>query len=260
MDIATILGIFSGIGLIVITIVYQGSPEIFFDLGSVFIVFGGTLASTLINYPLRDILSVMGVVKNAFTHNDFDSAGIIKNMVHYAELARREGILALEKKLKDVDDSFLKQGLLLAVDGTEPELIRSILGTEISYLQERHELGQSLFKSMGYYAPAFGMIGTLIGLILMLTKMSDPSMIGPGMALAIITTFYGAVLANLVFLPIAGKLKTRSKQEVLIKELVLEGVLSIQSGDNPRIVKQKLITFIPPKYRKEIVAAEKIKV
>ncbi len=255
MDIATILGILSGMGLIFVSIMSKGSITLFIDVGSILIVVGGTIAATLINFPLKDVLSVMGVVKNAFTHKAPDPSTTIRDLVKFAELARREGILALEDQMQNVEDEFLKQGIQLAVDGTEPELMRTIMGTEIAYLQERHELGQGIFKSMGTYSPAFGMIGTLIGLVLMLANMEDPSQIGPAMAIALITTFYGAVLANLIFLPIAGKLETRSKQEVMLKELVMEGVLSIQSGDNPRIVEQKLVSFIPPKFRKEVQEA-----
>ncbi|MDZ7373511.1 MAG: motility protein A [candidate division KSB1 bacterium] len=253
MDLATIIGIISGVILIAVSILGKGSFGIFFDLSSVLIVVGGTMASTLINFPLKDVLSVFGVVKNAFLHRAPDPRDTIRQLVRFAEIARREGILYLERELENVEDPFLRQGIQLAADGTEPELMRAILETEISYLQERHELGQSILTAMGSYAPAFGMIGTLIGLVIMLANMSDPSLIGPGMAVAIITTFYGAVLANLIFLPLAGKLKTRSKQEVMMKELVLEGVLAIQSGDNPRIVEQKLISFIAPKIRKDIV-------
>lgn len=257
MDLATIIGIFSGIGLIFTTIYLQGSLSSFIEVGSIFVVVGGTVAATLINYPFREILSVVGVVKNAFTATDQNPKDAIKTITEFAELARREGILALESKIQDVDEPFLKQALQLAIDGTEPDLMRSILGTELSYLQQRHDLGQGIFKSMGTYAPAFGMIGTLIGLVIMLANMEDPSTIGPAMAIALITTFYGAVLANLIFLPISGKLKERSKQEVLIKELVMEGVFSLQSGENPRIIEQKLVSFIPPKFRTEILAAEK---
>ncbi|MCH8124636.1 MotA/TolQ/ExbB proton channel family protein [candidate division KSB1 bacterium] len=257
MDLATIIGIFSGIGLIFTTIYLQGSLSSFIEVGSIFVVVGGTVAATLINYPFREILSVVGVVKNAFKATDQNPKDAIKTITEFAELARREGILALESKIQDVDEPFLKQALQLAIDGTEPDLMRSILGTELSYLQQRHDLGQGIFKSMGTYAPAFGMIGTLIGLVIMLANMEDPSTIGPAMAIALITTFYGAVLANLIFLPISGKLKERSKQEVLIKELVMEGVFSLQSGENPRIIEQKLVSFIPPKFRTEILAAEK---
>ncbi len=252
MDIATIIGIFSGVILVALSILTKGNINSFIDVSSALVVIGGTVAATLINFPLADVLSVIGVVRNAFLHKAPDPRDTIKQLVHFAEIARREGILYLERELENVQDPFLKQGIQLAADGTEPELMRAILETEISYLQERHELGQSILSAMGSYAPAFGMIGTLIGLVIMLANMSDPSMIGPGMAVALITTFYGALLANLIFLPLAGKLKTRSKQEVMLKELMLEGVLAIQSGDNPRIVEQKLISFIPPKIRKEI--------
>ncbi len=253
MDIATIIGIVSGVALVLLSILTAGSLNAFISVSSAMVVLGGTAAATLINYPLADVLSVIGVVKKAFLHKAPDPRETIKQLVHFAEVARREGILFLERELENVEDPFLKQGIQLAADGTEPEMMRMILETEIAYLQERHELGQGILSSMGSYAPAFGMIGTLIGLIIMLANMSDPSAIGPGMAVAMITTFYGAVLANLIFLPLAGKLKTRSKQEVMLKELILEGVLAIQSGDNPRIVEQKLISFVPPKIREEVV-------
>lgn len=253
MDLATIIGIASGLFLVFFAIMSQGSLTLFMDVASLMIVLGGTVASTLINYRISDVIGVVGVVKNAFLHKAPDPNETIKTIVRFAEMARKEGILYLEREMDKIEDPFLKQGVQLAADGTEPELMRTILGTEISYLQERHDIGQGIFNSMGTYAPAFGMIGTLIGLILMLATMDDPSTIGPAMAVALRTTFYGALFANLFFLPIAGKLKTRSSQEVMLKELVLEGVLSIQSGDNPRIVEQKLASFIPPKERKHVM-------
>jgi chemotaxis protein MotA len=253
MDLATIIGIASGLFLIFFSIMTQGSMALFFDIGSLMIVLGGTVAATLISYRLNDVIGVVGVVKNAFLQKTPDPTETIKTLVRFAEMARKEGILYLEREMEKIEDPFLKQGVQLAADGTEPELMRTILGTEISYQQERHDLGQGIFSTMGTYAPAFGMIGTLIGLVLMLANMEDPSTIGPAMAVALRTTFYGALLANLFFLPIAGKLKTRSSQEVMLKELVLEGVLSIQSGDNPRIVEQKLASFIPPRQRKHVM-------
>ncbi|HHE46180.1 MAG TPA: motility protein A, partial [Bacteroidetes bacterium] len=165
---------------------------------------------------------------------------------------RREGILAIEMELETVDDDFLKSGIQYAVDGTEPEYIRAIMESELQSLDERHKLGQSIFLAMGTYAPALGMIGTLIGLIQMLSGLDDPSKIGEGMATALVTTLYGAMIANLFFLPVAGKLSNRSKEETLQKELILEGILSIQSGDNPRFVREKLLTFLPPAARAEI--------
>ncbi|NOY77210.1 MAG: motility protein A [Calditrichaeota bacterium] len=249
MDLATIIGIVVGVFLILFAILQSGQLTGFIDVGSIMIVFGGTIGATLINFPLSDVLSVIGVIKKGFLNKPPDPTANIRMLVEFAEIARREGILALEDRIKDIDDPFLKEGIQLAVDGTEPDLMKTILDTEIESLQNRHELGASIMKTMGTYAPAYGMIGTVIGLILMLGTMSDPSTIGPSMAVALITTFYGAVLANLIFLPLAGKLETISSQEVMVKELVREGVLSIQSGDNPRIVEQKLVSFIPPKKR-----------
>ncbi|MEA2062225.1 MAG: motility protein A, partial [Gemmatimonadota bacterium] len=177
----------------------------------------------------------------------------IATLVSFAERARREGILALERHMEEIEDEFLSKGIQLAVDGTEPELMRSILTTELDYMERRHTNGAGILTTAGALAPAFGMCGTLIGLVLMLLTMSDPSTIGPKMAVALITTFYGAILANLFFIPLSNKLKRRSEEEVLVKELMIEGILSIQSGDNPRIVEQKLTSFISPKLRRAIV-------
>jgi chemotaxis protein MotA len=158
----------------------------------------------------------------------------------------------LEKRILQLDDYFMREGLQMAVDGTEPGLIRNILETELTNLESRHKVGQSVMHAFGTYAPAYGMIGTLIGLIQMLTLMDDPTKIGPGMAVALITTFYGAIMAYLVFLPLEGKLKNRTKDEILKREMIIEGVLSIQAGDNPRIVRGKLMTYIAPKDRKGV--------
>ena len=160
-------------------------------------------------------------------------------------IARREGILALESHASEAEDEFLGKSIQLAIDGTAPELIRDILTTEVAFMEDRHNRGQSILIAMGTSAPAFGMIGTLIGLVQMLAGMEDPSSIGLGMAVALLTTLYGAVLANVFFLPTAGKLKVRTAGELLVKEITIEGILSIQSGDNPRILLEKLISFRP---------------
>ena len=248
MDLATIIGVIAGMSAIVISIMLGGTLDAFIDIPSVFIVIGGTIAATLINYPLHDVMSVLKVVKNAFLHKVLSPSEAIQNLVHFAEIARREGILSLESESESIDDQFMKKGVQLAVDGTAPELIRSIMETELSYLEDRHKLGQGIFEAMGTFSPAFGMIGTLIGLINMLKTLDDPTQIGAGMAIALITTFYGAVL----FLPIAGKLKTRSERESMLKEIIIEGIMSIQSGDNPRVVEEKLKAFLAPKQRGNI--------
>ncbi len=250
MDIATIAGAFAGIGLIVLAILQNdGSLLIFLDSSSAMIVLGGTIAATLINFPFASVMGVISVVKKTFLHQEMEPKMVIGTMVDFAEVARREGILSLEQKVDDLDDDFAKTGIRLAVDGTEPEAIREIMELELENLQERHEQGQNILISMGTASPAFGMIGTLIGLVKMLMTMDDPSSIGPAMSVALLTTFYGAFIANLLFIPLAGKLKTRSQDEVLIKRLILEGIMAIQSGENPRMVEQKLSMFIAPRKR-----------
>ncbi|MFC1512331.1 motility protein A [Candidatus Latescibacterota bacterium] len=249
MDLASIVGLVVGIGFILFGILSGGSLVLFIDLTSFLIVGGGTMGATLINYPLVEVIGVIKVVKKAFLHKEESSTDIIKMLVSFAETARREGILSLEQKASDLEDDFLKKGINLAVDGTEPEYIKEIMTTEVDYISERHRKGAGIFESMGLYAPAFGMIGTLIGLIKMLANMNDPSTIGPSMAIALITTLYGALIANLVCIPIAGKLKARSNNEMLLKALCIEGIMSIQSGDNPRIVEGKLKAFLSPSMR-----------
>jgi chemotaxis protein MotA len=174
---------------------------------------------------------------------------LIERIVGFAETARREGILALEQAIEDGDDIFLSSGVRLAVDGTEPDLIMDILETELQFVEERHKQGQEIIANMGNAAPAFGMIGTLIGLVIMLKNMDDPAAIGPGMAIALLTTMYGAIMANILFGPVSAKLKIYSQKEVLAKRMIIEGIMSIQSGDNPRIVEHKLSVFLSPKVR-----------
>jgi chemotaxis protein MotA len=196
---------------------------------------------------------MVSVIRKAVFYSSPPVTETIATLVSFAERARREGILALERHMEEIEDEFLGKGIQLAVDGTEPELMRNILTTELDYLEKRHAMGQSFLNQMGLMAPAFGMVGTLIGMILMLDTLQDPSTIGPNMAVALIATFYGATTANLVCIPLSVKLKRRTEEEVLMKELMIEGILSIQSGDNPRIVEQKLTSFIPPRLRREIV-------
>ncbi|MFP4315225.1 MAG: motility protein A [Desulfovibrionales bacterium] len=249
MDLATIIGIVTAFGLVFTAIATGGSPLLFFSVPALLIVLGGTLGATLINYPLSNVYRVLGIIKNAFVTSVDKPSDIIVRFLEFANRARREGILSLEPLLKDIDDDFLRKGLQLTVDGLEPQTIQEILETEISYLEDRHDSGAELMTIMGTFAPAMGMIGTVIGLVQMLQTMDDPSTIGPAMAIALLTTFYGAVLANLVFIPLAGKLKTRSREEILLREMIMEGVLSISKGENPRIIEEKLNSYIPPKLR-----------
>jgi chemotaxis protein MotA len=189
------------------------------------------------------------VVLKAIFNKPADPAVVIGQLVQLAEVARRDGILALENRVAEVKDPFLVSGIQMAVDGTDPEVIQTVMETELSNLMERHASGKGLLDGMGKYAPAFGMIGTLIGLVAMLSNMDDPSSIGAGMAAALLTTLYGAIMANCIFLPMADKLALRSSEEVLVKTIIIQGVMSIQSGDNPRNVEAKLKTFLPPALR-----------
>ncbi len=252
MDVATIVGFVSGTGLMLVAIVMGGRPDVFWSFSSVIIVIGGTMAATLVNYPLSDVLSVFGTLKNALIHKANSPENLIEKLVSYATVARREGILALESQASEAGDEFLEKSIQLAIDGTAPELIKDILTTELAFLEDRHTMGQSILSAMGAFSPAFGMIGTLIGLVQMLATLDDPSTIGAGMAVALLTTLYGALLANLLFLPAAGKLRVRTSGELLAKEIIIEGILSIQSGDNPRVVEQKLKAFVSPAVRRQI--------
>lgn len=245
MDIATIIGIVLGISLIILAILAEGQLSTFWSISSILIVLGGVIASTLIHYPLSKVIRVINVVRIAFQGKSQDSVEIIMILIHMAKCARREGLLALEGEVDDlVNDEFLKKGLQLVIDGTEPELVRNILQNEVIMMEERHNSGAAIFETMGASAPAFGMIGTLIGLVMMMKKIKDPSTLGPGMALALLTTFYGTLLANLIFIPIAGKLKLKSNEEVFMKEIMIEGILSVQAGENPRIVAEKMKSFL----------------
>lgn len=249
MDIATLIGILVAFGLVIISILLGGDGTWFLNYPSIMIVLGGTMGATLLSYPFSEVLSVFKVAKNVFSHRSQVPNKLIPLIAGFAKKARQEGILSFETQLKDIEDPFLVKGIQMAIDGMESSSIEDVMTTEIRYLEERHRLGSEIFTTMGTFAPAVGMLGTIIGLVQMLMQMEDPSQIGAPMAVALLTTFYGTLLANLFFLPIAGKLKTRSKQEILIKQMVLEGIISIQSGDNHRIVEQKLKAFIAPKAR-----------
>lgn len=250
MDIATLVGIVVAYILVFVALLLGPGVGVYIDVPSVLIVVGGTLGIILMNWPLNKVLNVMSVVMKTFLFKADSPADLIFKLVDFSQRARRDGILALESAEEEVTDLFLKKGIRLAVDGTEPEVIKTILETDLSYMQDRHKEGAAVLESMAAFAPAMGMIGTLIGLVAMLQTMSDPSSIGPAMAVALLTTFYGALIANLFAAPLAGKLKTRSAEETMLKEIMIAGIMAIQSGDNPRIVEQKLNAYLPPKARK----------
>jgi chemotaxis protein MotA len=246
MDIATVLGILSATGLVLGAIFMGSGLNVFINIPSLCIVVGGTIGVTLVAYPLKDFLSVIKVVQKAIFTKNISATELISKFTDFANKTRKEGILALESEIKELSDEFFKKGVQLSIDGLEPQQIRNILDTEIEFVRDRHKLGADIFTSMGTFAPAMGMIGTLIGLVQMLQSMDDPSTIGPAMAVALLTTFYGSLMANICCMPIAGKLKTRSKEEMLTKEMTIQGIISLSNGDNPRILEQKLLAFLPP--------------
>jgi len=249
VDISTIIGLILGSALVAIAILIGDNPVIFVDVKAILIVMGGTLGVTFIKNPLQRVFGTIGVVKNAFFGKVTPMAGLIDNIVELSRKARRESLLSLEKV--DIDDPFLQKAIRLAVDGMEPNAIKTVLETEVNFLAQRHQIGADVFEGIAESAPAFGMIGTLIGLVQMLASMEDPSKIGPAMAIAILTTLYGALIANLFAAPIAQKLKDRSREEVNARLVIVQGVLSIVEGDHPASVEQKLSAYVEPKARKE---------
>jgi len=250
VDLATIVGSILAWSFILIAILIGGSSVMmYFDPPSVMVVLGGTVAVILVAFPMTVVKKLPAIIMKSIFAKPTEPQELITKLVEFAEVARRDGILSLEAAASEVDDPFIKRGIQMAVDGTDPELIEVIMEAELDNQVMRHQQGKSLLDGLGKYAPALGMIGTLLGLIAMLANMDDPSSIGAGMSVALITTLYGALIANLIFLPMADKLALRSSEEILAKTIVIQGVMAIQSGDNPRIVEQKLLTFIPPASR-----------
>lgn len=257
MDIGTVAGLVVALVAIAAGIVLGGgNPLALIDLPSLAVVFGGTIGALLASFPLARVTKLHAVVLKSVFSKPVDPVTTIHDLVRYAEIARREGILALENLVPEMKDEFIVRGIKMAVDGTDPELINQIMETELEALIDRHAQGKQMLDTAGRYAPAFGMIGTLLGLIFMLSNMDDPSKIGPGMAVALITTLYGAIIANMVTGPLGDKLQSRDAEEVLVKTIVIAGVMAIQSGDNPRVVESKLMTYLPPGVRAAIEQAK----
>ncbi len=246
MDLTSVIGIVVGALIILGGMMLVAPLMAYFDLPSIVIVIGCTAACYVTSVPIHRLGLIIQVGKAAFTQKKVNLTEIIPVLVSFAEKARREGLLALEDDIEDLEDAFLKRGIQLVVDGTDPELVKQIMDTQMNYIEDRHSYGQALYENMATLAPAFGMVGTLTGLVAMLLTMDDPSTIGPSMSVALITTLYGAIVANLFLNPIMYKLQVKSQEEVLLKKIMLAGMLSIQAGDNPRIVEEKLKAFLPP--------------
>ena len=246
-DILTSVGIIVGFGLTFWGMAAGGTNLIiFYDFASILITVGGSFAALLIAYPISEMKRAMKVITQSFKENTMSNTEIINSFTSLSKKARREGLLSLEDEMAQLSNEFLKKGLQMVVDGLEPETIKEIMELEIGEMERRHTDGANLLKAWAAYAPAFGMIGTLVGLIQMLANLSDSSALASGMGKALITTFYGALLANLILVPMAQNLNYKSSVEVNNREMMLEGILAIQSGVNPRIVEEKLTSYLSP--------------
>jgi chemotaxis protein MotA len=254
MDFATVLGVIFGFVVIIGTIMYEGNLKIFFNIPAIAIVVGGMTCATMIHFSMKQFLGIFSVVKKTLLVKIASPQELIRRMVNYAAINRRDGALALEQEIPKIKDPFMIKGLQMLIDGQEEKAIHELMDLEIQYLEERHGMGKKILDFMGASCPSFAMVGTLIGLISMLSKMESPDEIGRGMAVALVCTFYGALLANLLFLPLGGKLGQYSKAEKISMEMIAAGVCAISKGDSPTAVREKMQVFISAKRREEVKA------
>ena len=263
-DLGTLIGLFAGMTIIVIGILNSGGKLFwFFSFNSILIVVGGTLAATMVNLPLKAVKNIFNILKNVFKGEVYDYVGIINEIVEKAQKARKDGLLSLEADLPNMREGFFKNGIELAINERESSRLRTFLNLEMNNIASRHIAGQELFLYMGSYAPAFGMLGTVLGLIVMMNNFAGSgeevsasydvsekfAQLLSGMGLALITTFYGVFMANMIFLPIGGKLKRISENELMLKNIVVEGIISIHAREHPLLIKEKLMTFVPNSLR-----------
>ena len=226
-----------------------GNPATLVQGSAAVIVFGGTFGAAIVSAPLSDTIGLWKVTMKAFMRPSHDAAPTINKFVKFAEKVRREGLLVLEEDVGQEKDAFLRSGMQLVMDGNDTDLVRDILATALRYLEDRHSRGALYYENLGSFAPTFGIIGTVMGLVMVLQNLADPSSLGGAISAAFIATLYGVVSANAIFMPLANKLRQASHEEALMREIMIEGILSIQAGDNPRIVKEKLSAFLPPSMR-----------
>lgn len=257
MDIASLIGIILGIGMFLLGVGTSGDEGMaaignFWDVPSILITIGGSLAGVLASHSVEDFIKGIKGFGKSFKAPKVDVGEVIRNIIDLSNIARKEGLLALEEAANGIEDEFLKKGVMLVVDGTDPELVRGILETDLTCIETRHEKVINFWRKWAELGPAWGMIGTLIGLINMLKTMSDPSTVGPNMAVALITTLYGSLLANWLCTPVANKLSSNNDVEIMVKEVTVEGLLSIQAGENPRVIEEKLKSFLSPKMRESM--------
>lgn len=249
MDLTSLIGFLATWILVLASMASGGNFGAYIDIPSVMITLGGAIGATIISNPGERLKAVGGALRSVFLFREPDLVGMVQMITSFAEKARREGLLSLEADVAEVESDFMRKAIQLVVDGTDPELVRAILDTEIGVFEDRHSANKTVFDNLAEFGPSFGMIGTLIGLIAMLGNLADVSALGPGMAVALITTMYGSMLANMFAIPTSKKLAARSAQEVKAMELMVEGILAIQAGENPRIVEEKLKVYLPPRMR-----------
>ncbi|HBT18571.1 MAG TPA: motility protein A [Clostridiaceae bacterium] len=243
---SALIGMASGFGLLIISIVTSGDLSSFISFSSLAVTLGGSFAALVISFPSKDLMKVPKILKLLINKPEQDRVKLISLFSDMARKARRDGLLALEDDLANMEDEFMVSGLQMVVDGIDPDVIREILTLRMETTERRHRMGQNIFSKWGELAPAFGMLGTLIGLVVMLANLDDAASIGSGMAVALITTFYGSMFANLLFIPIASNLSAQTNEEMVSKEMAIEGILEIQAGTNPRILEEKLMTYLSP--------------
>ena len=255
MDIASITGIILGVVMFVFGVISGNGNLVrdFIDGSSIVITIGGSLASTLAAHKLADFINGLKSILLTFQSPKADVGEVIRHIIDLSNIARKEGLLALEEAANGIEDEFLKKGVMLVVDGTDPELVRGIMEADLISVEERHKVNIGFWQRWGSLGPAWGMIGTLIGLINMLAKLDDPTTIGPAMAVALVTTLYGSLISNWLCTPTAAKLQVNNDEELRIKEITVEGLLSIQAGENPRVIEEKLKSFLSPKMRENVL-------
>ena len=256
MDIASVIGLVACFALMIFGMVFGKDFSTvlgFVDVPSILVTFGGSFMCIFASYTIPDFVAGLKSMGLIFKTSSMNVPGIIQKIIELSNVARKEGLLSLEEAASDIEDDFLKKGILLIVDGTDPELVRAIMETELVSVESRHKDKIGFWENIAAMGPAWGMIGTLIGLINMLAKLDDPSSIGPSMAVALVTTLYGSLIANWLCTPIAAKLQVNNDEEMRIKEITVEGLLSIQAGENPRVIEEKLKSFLSPKMRESVL-------
>ncbi|NLV17849.1 MAG: flagellar motor protein [Syntrophomonadaceae bacterium] len=261
MDLTTLIGLILGLGALIGGFLMEGGHFASLIVGpAAIIVFGGTFGAVIIGFSMEQLKTVPGFLKEVFIDTPIDYMGAVEKMVETADRARREGLLSLESHLPEIENDFMRRGLQLVIDGTDPELTRNMLEMEINAYEEGQNLGVEIFNSAGGYGPTMGIIGTVMGLVHVLGNIEDPSSLAPAIAMAFLATLYGVASANVLWIPFATKIKTKTARQVAQMELVLEGVLSVQAGENPRVIKEKLLTFLPERERTRTVTTDNAKV